>query len=162
MEDKEIRRLRRLKYKHSFTDLSSTIYKAQRGNSTKRGHKPPGYTLGELREWLRLQPTFDKLLTRWQDTQDKWDRPSVDRLDNSKGYAFDNIQVLSFRDHMDKDNPKKPIIQYDLNMKFIKEWPSSKSAYRAGYSSVSNVANFKPNSKTCKGFIWRWKDEVSI
>tara|TARA_R110002126_G_scaffold144897_3_gene290927 strand:- start:947 stop:1435 length:489 start_codon:yes stop_codon:yes gene_type:complete len=162
MEDKEIRRQRRLRYKHSFTDLSSTIYKTQRKGSIKRGHEPPGYTLGELREWLRLQPNFDKLLIRWQETQDKWDRPSIDRLDSSRGYTFDNIQVLSFRDHMDKDCPKRPINQYDIDMNLIKEWPSGLAATRAGYNGATGVANFNKYCKTSGGFIWRWKDEVPV
>ena len=56
----------------------------------------------------------------------------------------------------------RPILQYDLNMNFIKEWPSARSTRRAGYKCASSVANFRPGSNTSGGFIWRWKDEVSI
>tara|TARA_R110000796_G_C14391312_1_gene416481 strand:- start:70 stop:594 length:525 start_codon:yes stop_codon:yes gene_type:complete len=56
----------------------------------------------------------------------------------------------------------RPIIQYDLNMNFIKEWPSGLAATRAGYGAAGNVANFNPRHHTCKGFIWRWKVEVAV
>lgn len=53
-----------------------------------------------------------------------------------------------------------PVIQYDLNMQFIKEWTSISDAHRElniGKSNIINVCKMKKKYKTAGGFIWRYK-----
>ena len=53
---------------------------------------------------------------------------------------------------------KKLVLQFTLEGKFIKEWPSAIDAEReGGFTSecIYNVCNSK--QKTHKGFIWRYK-----
>lgn len=60
--------------------------------------------------------------------------------------------------HKTGEAHKKPILQFDLNMNFIKEWESSNSAIeklvlnRSGLSMCLNG-----RSKTTSGFIWKFK-----
>jgi len=50
----------------------------------------------------------------------------------------------------------KPVIQYDLDNNFIKEWPSISDAEQTlGLCDIGKCANL--NRKSCGGFIWRWK-----
>jgi Zn finger protein HypA/HybF involved in hydrogenase expression len=52
----------------------------------------------------------------------------------------------------------KAIIQYDMNMNFIKEWPSITDAEETlGITSISKVLNLKRRS--AGGFIWRFKKD---
>lgn len=61
-----------------------------------------------------------------------------------------------------KDKYKKPILQYDLNNNFIKEWESA--------TEIKNTLNYSNLSKCCRdnleinkkctryGYIWKWKN----
>lgn len=61
-------------------------------------------------------------------------------------------------------NPKPKItgvIQYDLNMNFIKEFKNCFEASEKYNCCVSNIRNCcRGKSKTAKGFIWKYKKEV--
>ena len=51
----------------------------------------------------------------------------------------------------------KPVLQYDLQGNFIREWESTMECDRNGFCSrhVADCCNGK--RKTHKGFIWRYK-----
>jgi predicted GIY-YIG superfamily endonuclease len=54
---------------------------------------------------------------------------------------------------------KKPIIQYDLEGNFIKEWESAKEAQRQTGVNNSAINNtLKGISKTSGGYIWKYKN----
>jgi hypothetical protein len=56
------------------------------------------------------------------------------------------------------ENMSKPIIQYDLQGNFIKEWKSSKEAslyLKVKRQSISNT--LKNRAKSACGFIWKYK-----
>lgn len=55
-------------------------------------------------------------------------------------------------------NPKKPILQYDKQGNFIKEWSSISEAGKELNIHYSNIpACCKGKKKTVGGFIWRYK-----
>jgi len=49
----------------------------------------------------------------------------------------------------------KPVLQYDLEGNFIKEWNSINDTYKSGFSSVDMCVIGE--TKTSGGFIWRYK-----
>lgn len=52
----------------------------------------------------------------------------------------------------------KPILQYDLNNNFIKEWDSAASVEKGlGISRSQICTNLKGNQRTCRGFIFKYK-----
>lgn len=58
------------------------------------------------------------------------------------------------------NNPKicKPVLQYDLEGNFIKEWPSMSEIERIMEIPTSNICNCcKLINKTAGGFIWKYK-----
>jgi group I intron endonuclease len=56
---------------------------------------------------------------------------------------------------------RKPIIQYNLDGEFIKEWESLSEAAKFYKIKVSSIfANCKRRIKTVSGFVWRYKSEI--
>ena len=54
----------------------------------------------------------------------------------------------------------KPVLQYDLNGNFIKEWPSSKEAGNELKISAGNIRSVCAGQrKTCANFIWKYKED---
>ena len=71
--------------------------------------------------------------------------------------ALGNKLSLETRNLISK-NKSKPIIQYSLNLEFIKEWSSTTEVFstlKINSGGISNVLNGK--RKTAGGFIWKFK-----
>ena len=68
----------------------------------------------------------------------------------------------------DKGRPKppefvgkgtSPVLQYDLNGRFIKEWPNQKEVFnQLGIKSSAIWSNIKGITKQAGGFIWKYKN----
>jgi len=51
------------------------------------------------------QPNFEELYNNWvKHGYDKWYKPSVDRLNDDKGYSFSNIQLVTWKENSDKQH----------------------------------------------------------
>lgn len=74
------------------------VYNSQLRNSRKRGHEAPKYTLDEFVEFYKNNETYKQLHAEWEKSGFlKYKAPSFDRLDNSKGYSFSNLQIVTFK-----------------------------------------------------------------
>ncbi len=143
------------------------MYKTQKRNSKLRGHACPEYTKQEFAQWL-YKNGFKKLYDNWEKSGYKKSlKPSVDRIDDFKGYSFQNIRLVT-----DKENREhqyidimngtgtsgkrcKPVLCFDSNFKLVAEYVSLSSASRAaGYSVESRI---RTGRKCKRGFYWRYK-----
>lgn len=52
-----------------------------------------------------------------------------------------------------------PVLQYDLNGNFIKEWPSTVSVNEFGYSQTMVSSVCRMEQITANGFIWKYKQD---
>lgn len=57
------------------------------------------------------------------------------------------------------DKISKPIIQYDLDLKIIKEWKSSKQASQNGYCAKLIIECCKNKRMKYKNYIWKYKNK---
>lgn len=86
-------------------------------------------------------------------------QPSIDRKKNDKDYTLNNCRFIELGENSAKDK-RKPILQFDLNGEFIKEYISvtdARKKLKLNHSHMSECALGK--LKTSNGYIWKYKKE---
>ena len=79
----------------------SYIYNGQKRSSSDRGHPPPDYTQAELTSWA-LANGQEQIVHSWEQKKYLKDyAPTVDRIDDSLGYSFSNIRLVTWKDNND-------------------------------------------------------------
>lgn len=143
----------------------------QRTRSKKRGHKMPTYTFDELSKWVLNNPKWNTLLEKWEESNyETKHKPSIDRKDNTRGYSFDNIQLITWEDNfknakndqkngvLNSGNELRPVIKLSLNGEYISEYISVRGAGRENkinYQLIYRVC--KGRRKSTGGFKWKYK-----
>ena len=153
------KRINQVKYAKTKKGLSTVIYSGQVKHSLERNHPKPSYTKEEFREWLFKNSNFDELYDNWVISDyNKWMKPSVDRIDDSKGYSFDNIRLVTWRENSNNFYKKndKNVEQYDIYGNFINEFESISIAIKyTGIYNIKAVCLGKRN--TAGGYHWKFK-----
>lgn len=154
-------------YDFSEKGVFRVIYKSQKRHQKLRGHGEMPYTKQDLVLWCKKNG-FDALFSEWVKSGYKTPlKPSVDRLDDFKGYSLDNIQLGTWQDnrnHQAQDiingcgtsgRRCKPVLKLDNRMVIISKYVSYNSAVRdVGYSLEYQIKNKKP----CRnGFYWSYE-----
>lgn len=151
------------KYYRSKLGVSSRLYNNMKTNSKRRGHNLPSYDLCEFRNWCDKQP-FNKLYNDWiASGYDKNKAVSVDRLNDDKGYEFNNIQLMAWEENnrkanedmrtgklINKSNPQKPVIQYQ-------EFPSLMEAERCTGIDHRKLSKNCVTKQKINNFTWKFK-----
>lgn len=141
--------------------LIARIYGSQVTNSKRRKHSCPKYSQEELKQWLLNKKKFHKLYAIWvTSSYDTNLKPSVDRLDDSRGYSFDNIQLMTWAEnkakgHLDMrngklingKNPQKAVLQYSKDGRLVAEFVSANNASRQTGIKQPNISR-SCNSKS--------------
>ena len=158
-------------YRHSLVGLLKRSYSNQKACSKKRCHPKPSYTFEEFMIWAIRQDNFIELFNNWKLSGFTTElRPSCDRLDDYKGYSFDNIQLITWaeneaklhRDIKSGKNRKKSKVceQFTLDGVFIAEWVSLKEAARNNVATSAGISQCcKGLTKQSGGYIWKYKGE---
>lgn len=154
--------------------LITKIYSSQKINSKKRNHSQPEYTNKQLNKWCKKQKLFHALYDNWVLNNYKINlTPSIDRIDNSIGYSFSNIQLMTWeqnniKEKNDRKNgidnrTNKAVLQYDKKLNFMHEYHSIRDASRKTNVHVSNIGMCcNKKRKTAGGFVWKFKDKFDI
>lgn len=174
---------RSIKYNKSTPELlAKKLFNTQTLNSVKRGHGAPSYTLEAFTTWLKSHSKFAQLFSDWQVSGYKKDlAPSVDRVDNSLGYDFNNLDLMTWGENRalgakskldgDLNSGHKPVAAYNKDGSLYMEFISVAAALRHlgikttqswGLVTVANGLPVKDGKghlytpKSYKGFVWKW------
>lgn len=146
------------------------ILSSQRYGSKKRGHPRPLYSVHELNEWL-MEHGFMDLYSAWVASDyDMLMTPSTDRLDDSKGYSFDNLRLVTWRENKERayEDRKNNILVTSQNKKvnqltkdgvYIRSFDSIESAACAVSGDATNILKVcqkRPSHLTSKRFRWEF------
>ena len=155
------------------------IYSSQRMSSRKRNHPYPTYSNKELVLWM-YDHGYEALYNNWKSSGfERFLAPSCDRLDDSKGYSFDNIRLVTWKENFDKaradhrlgnpgkqrkqrkkNNSEKTVIQSTLKGHLLNEYVSQQEASEktgVNRSCINNCCNDKRKRITAGGFLWSYK-----
>lgn len=158
-------------YAKSVNGVINYLYYGQRNSSNYRKMPMPNYSKLEFKEWLLKQANFQDLYNNWiKGNYAKDLKPSVDRINDYLPYSFDNIQLLTWKENhansgKDKINginnkQSKPVLQFDRDGNFLKEFYSAAQASRVTGANNKNITfccQNKPKYKTALGYIWKYK-----
>lgn len=161
----------KLKYYRSKKGFLTHLYSDQKVRSKRRGHSLPSYTKEELKEWL-YKNNFNTLYKQWVESGfDKYTKPSVDRLDNNKGYTLNNIRLVTWKQNDDQGNKdiRKGILIHKVNPQLSVIATCKKTNKTIEFSSIINaeretgISNSNI-SKCCRGirnsaggYTWKYK-----
>lgn len=152
--------------------LTSRIYFHQKNAQIMRGHEKIPYTHSELRDWLFSNELFDSLYESWEESNyDKDLVPSCDRLDNSKGYSFDNMELITWKENKKRayadaingklrtGNKYIPVVQLSRSGDYIQGFFSMSEASRITNTNLGNLRMCVIGKrKTAGDFKWVKKE----
>lgn len=157
-------------YHRSKLGLIGRMYSGQKAASIKRGHEAPSYSKAELKDWLFSQKIFHELYNNWvKSDYYKLSIPSVDRIDDNKGYSFDNIQLMTWNENQRKFNKEfhksihVPVDKYSLSGSFIKSYRSIQEAIDdTGINRAGISLTCSGKYKYSGGFLWKYHNIDNI
>ena len=152
------------------------IYNNQIMNSNDRGHDRPEYTLNELYDWILDNDDFSRIYDRWFEAGDIKIKPSIDRLDDSIGYSFENIQVIEWQDNYRKrhqqmrdgliDNPFnkiRAVVRLTKEGEYTDIYISTREAERITNTNHANISKAcREKHRIVNGTYWRYLEDMEL
>ena len=145
------------------------IYNSQRRNSKIRHNSEIGYTREVLECWL-YKNGFKEIYDNWKKKgYKKFDKPSVDRIDDYKTYTIDNIQLVTFKENWEKsikdktegktNKQNKAVVGVYPDGREVEFYSIANASLKTGADrkNIIYCCDKKPKYKTAKGIVWRWR-----
>lgn len=151
--------------------LVTRILANQRKICQIRKHPAPSYTKKQLSQYLLNNLMFMTLFHYWKESGFKKElAPSLDRIDESKSYSFENIQIVTWQENFErsvwfaktgqgsKGKQCKPVLQFTMNGEFVKEYISARAAQRE--TGILGIPHSLKGRHTHAGhFVWKFKEK---
>ena len=137
-----------------------SIYRSQKFHSKKRGHSAPNYTKDDLIKWCLSQPLFRKLYREWRrNNYNRWFAPSCDRINDSKPYTLDNLQLMTWKENSLKAVSKE-VCQYSKEGDLLETYSSTREAQKqtgVHHQNISTCCRGK-RLKSAGGYKWQYQN----
>lgn len=165
---KECARQQSVDYYRTVGGVINSLYTRHTLGAVKRNIEPATYTKLQLGFWLLSQRKFLRIMESWKASGfDRTMAPSVDRLDDYKGYTLDNIQLMTWGENKAKGhtdcfmgvNNKRSsaVLMCGEGNTIINSFKSIQAAARAtGLQATKICACCKGRKKTTGGYIWKY------
>lgn len=172
MNKVEYNKIYRKTHKGEFKNwLTKTYGRMKRDNRNKFNLELP-FTKQEFSEWVLSKKIIELLNNYKNNNFDKNFNPSIDRIDDYKGYSFDNIQLITWKENnekgrksfknkeqcskMAKEKWSKKVIQRDLEGNIITIFNSTHDVNRILGFDSSLIARACRLNKISKGYRWEY------
>ncbi len=167
-----------IEYSRTLDGVLAKIYSRQRESCRHRKHAYPAYSLAEFKNWCLTNELFLSLHKNWcENAFNKYLAPSVDRKDDYKSYTFDNIQIMTWIENLEKSfispktlasrqsrgKGKRTVYQFSLDGVFINQYDSAYSAMKKSFVQYRNIGACCRNELfSAGGFIWSYNNQCPI
>lgn len=160
-------------HKGDFKNWLTKTYSRIKRDSKNKFNEEPSFSKEQLKLWVLERNIMNLLDTYSSSNFDKNKNPSIDRLDDYKGYSFDNIQLVTWevnnqRGRLSEKNKKqcsdmakkrwsKKVAQLDAEGNILAIYASTREAGRIlnlDNSTISKVC--RGITSNCGGFDWRY------
>ncbi len=146
------------KVQWSKKELIERLFHDQVKHSKARGHLPPEYTKEQLVDLIMNDPEYDTLYNTWvANGLLSDDKPSIDRLDDKKGYSFDNIRLVTWDINNKKgyEDRKKPVLQYTMDGVLVSRHSSIRDAMRVTGINEDDIQNaMQKGNYRSHNYLW--------
>ena len=119
-----------------------------------RGIKKPQLS-EKLKEYYKTNPGPNKGKILSEETKNKMKKPRPGSGGKGKPKPKEWAERMSELKTGKPSNRCKPVLQYDLENNFIKEWSSAQEAIKAGFGDVVSCCNGR--QKTAGKHCWKYK-----
>lgn len=138
-------------------------YQHQKGACKQRNHPLPSYTLQELHNRYLQDPVFIRLYEQWEKSgYKKHLKPSLDRIDPTKSYTFENIQLMTWEENFRKSKREfqyTEVLMCDMDGNELRRFKSMQDAANALGASPGNISACCSGKRNhTKGYRWRYGD----
>ena len=145
------------------------IYDHQVKKSKERNHEPPTYNQKEFVDKFINCPVYLDHHYSWKVSgYEKMYAPSFDRKDDYKGYSFDNIQIMTWKEnkekhHLDRKEGRNNKVSKAVAGTNIKtgdtiEFHSAREAGRHGFDRGGIRSCCLGKQECHKGYTWKHKN----
>ena len=155
------------KYRKTKKGLICVIFNNEKIRCKKLKWPAPNYDLIQFRNWILSQDVFHELYKAWVASDYNQDlKPSIDRIDDYKFYALNNIRIVTWKENNDRGSEDQivgintknctKVIQLDLVGNQVNEFHSIRGASRSTGISSENINQVCDGKrKTAGGYKWK-------
>lgn len=155
------------KYRLTPKGILTNIYHKQIERCNKKNLPLPEYSLIELHEMFLKNSLYLELYDKWiMSGRQYYDKPSIDRKDPDKGYAKDNIQIMTWGENREKGDFENAvrfttaIEMFDRDSNKIREFESIKEAVKeTGLHQGLIVMVCQGKRNHTGGYIFRYRGD---
>ena len=155
------------KFRKTPKGVLTNLYSKMKDRNEKKGFGALPFTLKELQDWYLSDEKYLALFDAWAESgYTKNMKPSFDRINPTVGYSLRNIEVKTWAENRRKADWEKsfiyttPVVMYDRNGVFIREFGSTKEASQSTGIRQSGITSCcQGRYKHTHGYVFRYRGD---